>query len=164
MLSHILAIGGSITTIAFIFVKGQFYIEAAMMKASDYTNNAEEYTYFWAGVVAFLSILLIIIFMVWIFKRMKYKNELRKYKTYSILTTICTMVGLFAAPFSFAVYVRMTLFAFYLAMPIFAIVLHCNLKNSNSMISYYSIKYLIISIWIISMLRGGICSYKFFVL
>ncbi|XOQ30327.1 MAG: hypothetical protein ACFWUB_07715 [Megasphaera sp.] len=31
--------------IAFIFLKGQLYIEAVMEKAGNYTNNAEEYTY-----------------------------------------------------------------------------------------------------------------------
>lgn len=163
-ISHILAVGGSITAIAFILVKGQFYIEAAMMKTGDYTNNAEEYTYFWAGVVAFLSILLITALLVWIFEEVKYKKEFRKYKSYSILTAMCTIIGLISAPFSFAIYVRMTLFAFYLALPVFAMAIHSNIKNSKSIISYYAIKYLIISIWLISMLRGGICSYKFFVL
>lgn len=58
----------------------------------------------------------------------------------------------------------MTMFAFYLAMLIFAMAMHSGLRSSNSMISYYFIKYLIIGIWLVSMLRGGICSYKFFVL
>ena len=163
-ISHILAIVGSLAAIAFILIKGQFYIEAAMMKASDYTNNAEEYTYFWAGIVAFLAILLILVLLVWMFKQIKYKHEFIQFKAYGILTTVCTLIGLLAAPFSFAIYVRMTMFAFYLAMPIFAIALHHNLKSSESIVSYYSIKYLIIGIWLISMLRGGICSYKFFVL
>jgi hypothetical protein len=163
-ISHILAAGGSVAVIAFILVKGQFYIEAAMDKAGGYTNNAEEYTYFWAGVVSFLTILLAMILLVWLFKKIAYKNEFSKFKSYAILTTMCTMIGLIAVPFSFAVYVRMTMFAFYLAIPLFAIALHSDLKSSKSMVSYYSVKYLIISIWLISMLRGGICSYKFFVL
>lgn len=163
-ISHILAAGGSVAVIAFILVKGQFYIEAAMDKAGGYTNNAEEYTYFWAGVVSFLTILLIMILLVWLFKKIAHKNEFSKFKSYAILTTTCTMIGLISVPFSFAVYVRMTMFAFYLAMPLFAIALHSDLKSSKSIVSYYSMKYLIISIWLISMLRGGICSYKFFVL
>lgn len=150
--------------IAFIFLKGQLYIEAAMEKAGNYTNNAEEYTYFWADVVAFLTILMIALLLVWTFKKMAYKNAFSRYKSYAVLTTACTLIGVAAAPFSFAVYVRMTMFAFYLAMPIFAMAMHSGLRSSNSMISYYCIKYLIIGIWLVSMLRGGICSYKFFVL
>lgn len=163
-ISRILAVGGSITAVAFILVKGQFYIEAAIIKAGDYTNNTEEYTYFWAGVVSFLTILLVMLLLIWIFKKIAYKNEFNQFKSYAFLTTACTLIGLIAAPFSFAVYVRMTMFTFYLAMPIFAIALRSDLKSSQNMISYYSIKYLIIGIWLISMLRGGICSYKFFVL
>ncbi|WP_416183768.1 hypothetical protein [Megasphaera sp.] len=44
-ISHILAAGGAMAAIAFIFLKGQLYIEAVMEKAGNYTNNAEEYTY-----------------------------------------------------------------------------------------------------------------------
>jgi hypothetical protein len=163
-ISHILAAGGAMAAIAFILLKGQLYIEAAMEKAGDYTNNAEEYTYFWAGVVAFLTILMIAVLLVWTFKKIAYKNEFSQYKSYAVLITACTLIGVAAAPFSFAVYVRMTMFAFYLAMPIFAMAMHSGLRSSNSMISYYCIKYLIIGIWLVSMLRGGICSYKFFVL
>ena len=123
-----------------------------------------QYTYFWAGVVAFLTILMIALLLVWTFKKMAYKNAFSRYKSYAVLTTACTLIGGAAAPFSFAVYVRMTMFAFYLAMPIFAMAMHSGLRSSNSMIFYYCIKYLIIGIWLVSMLRGGICSYKFFVL
>ena len=162
--SRILAVGISIAVIAFILLKGQFYILAVIEKADNYTNNIEEYTYLWASVIAFLKILLIVVLLVWLFKKIIYKKEFIQFKSYAVLTAACALISMIAALFSFAVNVRMAIFTFYLALPIFAMALRSNLKDTNSMVSYYSIKYLIIGIWLISMVRGYICSYKFFVL
>lgn len=153
----------SILLLLVVFYYGQFYIQSGLDKSNSYINNTDEYVYFWSGCISLL-IIAMNIFISYKWWTLFQNNEWKRYKTYVVYSLLCTLGSLCFFPFSFAVFVRLTMFSFYLAMPAFAMILKYGELYPNYLWTCRFIKFYMCVLCIISFLRGDICGYKFFVL
>lgn len=142
------------------------YISGSYTKALSYIQNENEYVYLWEGIIGALETLQTLLILR-VYRKTKYGTEGAEQN--SAIWKYCTAwtaISLISIPFSFAIFRRSCLFCSIICVPLLAEVLKDE-QFSESINIYHlgkQIRVLSFIIFVLSVVRGNLCGYKFFVL
>ena len=153
-----IAVAGCLT---YLIVNGNYFVESAVEKAYNYSQDSEEYVYYWSMLIAFINQIQIGVIL-YNYKRkigLAYSN----YKQIFYLSLLLLFVSIAALPFSFAIFTRFTLASSLLTVPLLGRMLSSDINLSNRKMKFI-LWGLCIVIFVLSVTRGNMCGYKFFLL
>ena len=151
-------IGGAFV---FLFVHGNFFVDKALDKAYSYSTDPDEYVYYWSMLIAFINQVQIALIL-YNYKR-KITLCLLHLNPFFYMSLLLLVISLAALPFSFAIFSRFTLASSLLTVPLLGKLLAPQLHLRNKLL-VQSLWLLGIVIFFLSISRGNLCGYKFFVL
>ncbi len=151
-----LLVGG---IIPLLFLQANFYVDAAVNKAVGYASNEREYSYIWEILIGLIEQTQIY-YVLWTYKR----NVGKEPYSYGLFWKFALGVGLVslcALPFSYAIFRRYTIFASLCLLPLLGKLFDG--ANSRKIKLFVQLMWVIsLVIFVLSCIRGDLCSYKFF--
>ena len=156
---------------AFIFMAIRLVVSSAN-KAMSYLNNPDEYFYFWQFSVSLIGVIVTLYILSksrqctlpMSSKANLIKGGMKDFLALKNCRSICFVVqaiSLVAAPFSYAVFTRFSVFSAFLSIPLFASV--SKIESEKSLMRPI-LKGVALLMLVLSCVRGDLCGYKFFVL
>ena len=139
------------------------YVSSAVANGLLYLTNRKEYTYGWEILIGLLEALETVL----ILHRYR-KHKACRDRAHDSLWSFCaiwTAVSLAAAPFSYAIFRRYTIFCTLIVLPLLAKIMQEEQEKNRGRSRFLLLLWtLSLAVFALSWVRGDLCGYKFFVL
>lgn len=149
----------SIITLILLINSNSSFIDSIFNKAYNYSNNLEEYVYFWEMLIGFLLQIEACIIL-FVYGKVNYKQSY-KFTTIAWLSRISLLISFLGLPFSFAIFRRFASASILFSIPLCGLIIS-NYKNKKIFI--YTLWIISFVVFLLSIIRGNMCGYKFFIL
>ena len=142
------------------------YIRNSFEYGKGYLYNTDEYIYAWEIIIGLIEICETSFVLITYRKKAMYNNkssDVYDYRALYLFTLIWTVICFIALPFSYAIFRRYTILCTVTSLPLVAFLFYID-RNVNKKVVFRALSIFSFLIFVLSIMRGDLCGYKFFVL